>query len=48
MFVIVPPQAYFEATHEFAYRGSHLECMGLYLRRFDGFCRGAECLTLPS
>ena len=48
MFVIVPPQAHFEATHEFAYRGSHLECMGLYLRRFDGFCRGALCLTLPS
>ena len=48
MFVIVPPQAYFEAMHKFAYRGSYLEFMGLYLRGFDGFCRGAQCLTLPT
>lgn len=48
IFIIVPPQAYFEVVHKFAYRGSYLDFVGLYLRGYDGFCKGGQCLVLPT
>ena len=48
VFIIVPPQAYFEAAQKFAYRGSYLDFMGLYLQAYAGFCKGSECLALPT
>jgi peptidoglycan/LPS O-acetylase OafA/YrhL len=48
MLVIVPPQAYLEVVAKVAYPGSYLEFMGLYLQAYPGFCRGDDCLTLPT
>ena len=48
MFVIVPPQAYLEVVEKVAYAGSYGDFMALYLRAYDGFCRGTDCLDLPT
>ena len=48
MLFIVPPQSYFEVLHKFAYSGSYLDFMGLYLQGFHGFCRDGKCLALPT
>lgn len=48
MFVIVPPQAYYEVVTKLAYTGSYLDFMQLYLRAYHGFCRSSDCLTLPT
>lgn len=48
MFVIVPPQAYYEVVTKVAYAGSYLDFMQLYLHAYPGFCRGQDCLTLPT
>ena len=48
MLFIVPPQAYFEVVQKFAYRGSYLDFMGLYVQGFHGFCKGGKCLDLPT
>lgn len=48
MFVIVPPQPYFEVVEKVAYQGSYLDFMKLYVQAYDGFCRGTDCLILPT
>jgi len=48
MLVVVPPQAYFEVVTKVQYAGSYLDFMGLYLQAYHGFCRGTDCLTLPT
>lgn len=48
MFVIVPPQAYFEVVEKVAYQGSYTEFMRLYVQGYHGFCRGSDCLTMPT
>ena len=48
MFVIVPPQAYFEVVEKVAYQGSYGDFMGLYVTGYGGFCRAADCLDMPT
>ena len=48
MLVIVPPQAYYEVVTKVAYAGSYLDFMQLYVHAYHGFCRGTDCLTLPT
>ena len=48
MFVIVPPQAYFEVVEKVAYLGSYGEFMRLYVTGFGDFCRGTDCLDMPT
>ncbi len=48
MLVIVPPQPYFEVIEKLAYQGSYVDFMQLYLNAYNGFCRGGECLDLPT
>ena len=48
MFVIVPPQAYFEVVEKLAYQGSYAQFMRLYVGGYSGFCRVTDCLDLPT
>lgn len=48
MFVIVPPQAYFQLVEKAAYAGGYGEFMHLYVNTHGDFCRNAECLRLPT
>jgi len=48
MFVIVPPQPFFEVIEKFAYQGSYGEFMRLYVGGDAGFCNHAKCLDLPT
>jgi glucans biosynthesis protein C len=48
MFVIVPPQAYLEVVEKVAYTGSYAEFMRLYVSSYPGFCRGDDCLLMPT
>ncbi len=48
MFVIVPPQPYLEVVEKVAYAGSYGDFMRLYLNAYPGFCRGTDCLKLPT
>ncbi len=49
MFVIVPPQAYFEVVEAVAYEGSYADFMRLYVSGYAGFCRVKEgCLDMPT
>ncbi|MDQ1814253.1 acyltransferase family protein [Massilia sp. CCM 9210] len=48
MLVIVPPQAYFEVVEKVAYQGGYADFMQLYLGRYRGFCRGTDCLIMPT
>ena len=48
MFVVVPPQAYFEVVTKLAYAGGYADFMPLYVQGHDGFCRGTDCLVLPT
>jgi len=48
MFVIVPPQAYYEVVTKVAYSGSYAEFMKLYVTGYHGFCRGTDCLSMPT
>ncbi len=48
MFVIVPPQPYFEVVEKVAYQGSYLDFMKLYVQAYHGFCRSTDCLDLPT
>jgi surface polysaccharide O-acyltransferase-like enzyme len=48
MFVIVPPQSYFEVVEKVAYHGSYAEFMRLYVSGYHGFCRGDDCLRMPT
>ncbi|MDM4768048.1 acyltransferase family protein [Pelomonas sp. SE-A7] len=49
MFVIVPPQAFYEVQTKLAYGGSYLDFMQLYVKAFHGFCgKEGKCLDLPT
>jgi len=48
MLVIVPPQAYFEVVEKVAYQGGYDEFMHLYVTSYKGFCRGDDCLAMPT
>jgi glucan biosynthesis protein C len=48
MFVIVPPQAYFEVVEKVAYAGGYGEFMRLYVTGYGDFCRGTDCLDMPT
>jgi surface polysaccharide O-acyltransferase-like enzyme len=48
MLVIVPPQAYFEVVEKVAYKGGYGEFMRLYVTGYHGFCRGDDCLSMPT
>jgi surface polysaccharide O-acyltransferase-like enzyme len=48
MFVIVPPQAYFEVVEKVGYQGGYAEFMRLYVTSYGGFCRGDDCLRMPT
>jgi glucans biosynthesis protein C len=48
MFVIVPPQPYFEVIEKFAYAGSYGEFMQAYVSGGGGFCKASKCLDLPT
>jgi len=48
MLVIVPPQAYLEVVEKVAYQGSYVDFMRLYLTGYHGFCRGDDCLRMPT
>jgi len=48
MFVIVPPQPYLEVVEKVAYLGSYAEFMQLYVSAYGGFCRGTDCLDMPT
>lgn len=48
MLVIVPPQPYFEVVEKVAYQGSYVDFMRLYVSGYGDFCRGTDCLDLPT
>jgi len=48
MAVIVPPQSYLEVVEKIAYPGSYIEFWRLYLTGYHGFCRGTDCLLIPT
>lgn len=48
MAVLVPPQAWLQVRDQFGYAGSYLAFLGLYFSGYAGFCRGADCLVLPT
>ncbi|PXX45379.1 acyltransferase family protein [Undibacterium pigrum] len=48
MFVVVPPQAYFEVVEKLAYAGSYSEFMQLYLHHYRGFKIEGKVLDLPT
>jgi glucan biosynthesis protein C len=45
---IVPPQSYFEVVEKVGYGGNYLEFWRLYITGYHGFCRGTDCLLLPT
>jgi hypothetical protein len=48
MLLVVPPQPYFEVVQKTGYTGSYLDFLGLYFTAYGGFCRGSDCLVLPT
>lgn len=48
MLVIVPPQSYFEVVEKLGYQGGYGDFMRLYIVGYHGFCRAADCLSLPT
>ena len=48
MLVIVPPQSYFEVVEKVGYQGGYAEFMRLYVGGYHGFCRGGDCLAMPT
>jgi hypothetical protein len=48
MAVIVPPQPYLEVVEKLGYAGSYLDFLRLYFTAYHGFCRGTDCLDLPT
>jgi glucan biosynthesis protein C len=49
MLVIVPPQPYFEVIEKYAYQGSYLDFLQLYLHNYRGFVSGPGAhLVLPT
>jgi len=48
MLVIVPPQSYLEVVEKLRYSGGFAEFYRLYITGFHGFCRGSDCLIMPT
>jgi glucans biosynthesis protein C len=48
MAVIVPPQSYLEVVEKLSYGGTYLDFLKLYFTAYHGFCRGSDCLILPT
>jgi peptidoglycan/LPS O-acetylase OafA/YrhL len=48
MLVIVPPQSYLEVVEKLRYAGSFADFYRLYITGFHGFCRGTDCLIMPT
>jgi hypothetical protein len=48
MFVVVPPQSFLEVVEKGGYTGSYWEFYRRYLAADQTFCRGSECLVLPT
>jgi glucans biosynthesis protein C len=48
MFVVVPPQSYFEIVEKIAYAGGPMEFYGAYATASGGWCRDGECLITPT
>lgn len=48
MLVVVPPQAYFEVVEKISWPGSFVEFYRRYLAADPTFCRGKDCLILPT
>jgi len=48
MAVIVPPQSYLEVVEKIQYSGSFIEFWRLYITGYHGFCRGSDCLIVPT
>ncbi|AXA90256.1 acyltransferase family protein [Massilia sp. YMA4] len=48
MLVIVPPQPFCEVIEKLGYAGSYPDFMRLYVTGYHGFCRGDDCLDLPT
>jgi hypothetical protein len=48
MAVIVPPQSYLEVVEKLGYPGSYADFYNLYLTGYHGFCKGTDCLILPT
>ncbi|WP_431261245.1 acyltransferase family protein [Roseateles chitinivorans] len=48
MTVIVPPQAHLEVVEKLRYAGSYGDFLKLYFQAYHGFCRGDDCLKLPT
>jgi glucan biosynthesis protein C len=48
MVLIVPPQPYVEVVQKAGYGGSYFDFLRLYFSAYGGFCRGSDCLVLPT
>jgi glucans biosynthesis protein C len=48
MAVIVPPQSYLQVVEQVAYTGSYFDFLKLYYTATQGFCKGSDCLILPT
>ncbi len=48
MAVIVPPQSYLQVIEHAGYTGSYAQFLGLYFTAYHGFCKGTDCLILPT
>ncbi|MFL6600080.1 MAG: acyltransferase family protein [Steroidobacteraceae bacterium] len=48
MAVIVPPQSYLEVVEKGSYAGTYADFLKLYFTAYHGFCRGSDCLILPT
>jgi len=48
MFVIVPPQSYFEVIEQAGFTGDYLQFMKLYVSGYHGFCDKDGCLDMPT
>jgi len=48
MAVIVPPQSYLQVVEKAGYAGSYVDFLRLYFSAYHGFCKGSDCLILPT
>lgn len=48
MFVIVPPQSYYEIVEKLGWSGGFAQFYSLYVSGYGGWCRGDDCLTVPT
>jgi glucans biosynthesis protein C len=48
MVIVVPPQSYLEVVEKLGYAGTYIDFWRLYITGFHGFCRGSDCLIMPT